>query len=141
MPIYVFTFNSFANLFWSDPRYMSSYFEAQFRPRAARSNEVILLIPNLLNPAETLPVPVTHETLFNIYMDIYSRTFPEDHDEDVNPSASNIPVEWYVFITDILVKLELSTKICFHESICRNVQLVFCLKVVVTGTHCFHYDS
>ena len=68
---------SFANLFLSDPRYLSSYFEAQFRPRAARPNEVILLVPNILNPGEMLPVPVTYDQLFHFYMDIFSRAFPE----------------------------------------------------------------
>ena len=71
-------FSRFANLFLSDPRYLSSYFDAQFRPHAARSNEVILLVPNILNPGETLPVPVTYDQLFNFYMDIYSRAFPDD---------------------------------------------------------------
>ena len=69
--------NRFTNMFMSDPRYMGSYFEAQFRQREARSNEVILLVPNILNPCETLPVPVTYDQLFHFYMDIYERAFPE----------------------------------------------------------------
>ena len=59
---------SIANQFWSDPHYMSSCVDASFRPQAARPGEVVLLIPNLYNPTETIPINVPQEQLLNIYI-------------------------------------------------------------------------
>ena len=57
---------------------MSSYLEATFRPRAAQPGEVTLLIPNIFNPSETLPVHVKKEHLFHLYMSLFG-----DPDKDV----------------------------------------------------------
>ena len=50
---------------------MSSYLESTFRPRAAQPGEVTLVIPNIFNPSETLPVHVKQDELFNIYMSLF----------------------------------------------------------------------
>ena len=113
----LFIQHRFVNLFLSDPRYLSSYFEAQFRPRAARSNEVILLVPNILNSGETLPVPLTYDQLFHFYMDIYARAFPETSDDNATqqslqpPAPPSFQEQLYVFLNEYL-SLNYSTMHC-----------------------------
>ena len=50
---------------------MSTYLEATFQPRAALPNEVTILIPNLMNFGETLPMNVPKDQLINIYMMLF----------------------------------------------------------------------
>ena len=89
---YSFTFR-LANQFWSDPSFTSSYIEATFKPRAANSNEVTLLIPNIFNPGETLPVNIPRKQLVNIYMALINQlTDPDDINQ---PAPRGIPTEWY----------------------------------------------
>ena len=51
---------------------MSSYLDATFRPRAAQPGEVTLLVPDLWNPGETLPVHVKKDQLVKVWMAIAS---------------------------------------------------------------------
>ena len=78
---------------------MSSYFDAQFRPRAARPGEVTLLIPNLMNPSETLPVHVKKEDLFNLYMSLFGDPAAtadpgSDPQSGVGRTNMNYQVQW-----------------------------------------------
>ena len=84
---------------------MSSYYEATFRLRAAQPNEVTLLIPNIFNVGETVPVNVPKRDLMNIYMTIFRNQISDlaidEGDEDVaypepQLEAGVIPPEWYV---------------------------------------------
>ena len=50
---------------------MSSIFEATFHPRAAKPGEVTLLISNIFNHSETLPVHVKKEDLFHLYLSLF----------------------------------------------------------------------
>ena len=63
---------------------MSSYLEATFRLRAALPGEVTLLIPNIFNPAETLPVHVKQDDLFHVYMSLFG-----DPDADPQPKEGD----------------------------------------------------
>ena len=88
-----------ANQFWSDPRFMSSYVEAAFRPRSAQPGEVTLLIPNIMNPTETIPVHIPMQQLMNVYMSIFSDQLPfEESDyQDTNywtARPRNLPNTW-----------------------------------------------
>ena len=67
----------FANQFWSDPSFISSYYEATFRPHAALPGEVTLLIPNIFNVGETVPVNVPRTNLLNVYMTIFREQLRE----------------------------------------------------------------
>ena len=98
-------FCRFANQFWSDPSFQSSYYEATFRPRAALPHEVTLLIPNIFNVGETVPVNVPKVDLMNIYMTIFRNQLGECdviEEEDDQPysqataGTGRIPLQWYV---------------------------------------------
>ena len=85
---------------------MTSYYEVTFRPRAAQPNEVTLLIPNIFNVGETVPVNVPEQRdLMNIYMTIFRNQITDlaidEGDEDVaypepQLEAWVIPPGWYV---------------------------------------------
>ena len=49
---------------------MSSHLDANFKPRAARPGEVVLLIPNIFKLGETIPVNVPQDQLLNIYISL-----------------------------------------------------------------------
>ena len=91
-----------ANQFWSDPSFTSSYYEATFRPRAAQPHKVTLLIPNIFNHGETVPVNVPKSNLVNIYMTIFrdhltdADIIEEPDDGQYLPADQNLPPEWYV---------------------------------------------
>ena len=85
---------------------MSSYYEATFRPRAALPHEVTLLIPNIFNYGETVPVNVPKADLMNIYMAIFRNQlsesdFVEEADDQqtyaqLTSGGQTIPPQWYV---------------------------------------------
>ena len=67
---------------------MSSYFEAQFCPRAARPGEVTLLILNIMNLTETLPVHVKKEDLFPLYCQLFGE--PADQQQAATPQGAGV---------------------------------------------------
>ena len=88
-----------ANQFWSDPRFMSSYVEAAFRPRSAQPGDVTLLIPNIFNPTETLPVHIPVQQLLNVYMSIFGDDLPFEEAEEYDTNfwttrPRNLPHAW-----------------------------------------------
>ena len=99
-------FIRFTNQFWSDLRFMSSYYKTTFRPRAALPHEVTLLIPNIFNTGETVPVNIPKSDLMNVYMTIFSHQIMEsdvaDEADDAVPygqmtsGSTTIPPQWYV---------------------------------------------
>ena len=114
--------SSFANQFWSDPSFLSSYYKATFRPRTALPGEVTLLIPNLFNVGETVPVNIPTCDLMNIYMTIFRNTISDSDlvEEDpieklydqANAQRSRIPPEWYDYQIYYRLNLELKTVHC-----------------------------
>ena len=80
-----------ANQFWSDPSFISSYIEAQFRPRAARQNECVLLIPSIFNPGETIPVNIRKDQLHQFYVTLFSQLLSEEEEADQNRSNQITP--------------------------------------------------
>ena len=82
---------------------MSTYYEVTFRPRAVRPGEVTLLIPNIFNTGETVPVNVPQSELMNIYMSIFRHQLAEDElvddydDQNYGQATAGqqrIPPEW-----------------------------------------------
>ena len=91
-----------ANQFFSDPTLMSSYIEASFRPRSARPGEVTILVPDLWNPGETLPVHIPQQHLVNVWMALVS-SMNVSNPPPMNPNnpaalqQQNLSSTWSVF--------------------------------------------
>ena len=97
-----FILSSIANQFWSDPRYMSSYMDATFKPRAARPGEVVLLVPNIFKPGETIPVNIPQEELLNLYMNLLgTQSLPQLQqttpavNPNTQPTQQQMRATWY----------------------------------------------
>ena len=71
-----------------------------FRPRAALPNEVTLLIPNIFNTGEMVPVNVPKSELLNVYMTIFRNQLTEgdileeEEDGQATGGPPAIPPEW-----------------------------------------------
>ena len=73
---------------------MSSYLEATFHPHAALPNEVTILIPNLLNFGETLPVNVPKDQILNLYMTLFGDNVFDQQAAPIPTATQDIRQQW-----------------------------------------------
>ena len=99
-------FNCRDGKFWSDPQSLGTDMSLSFVPRRSNPDERTIIMPNIFNMDQPLPIPVNQKTVMKLWQYILdessedtTKTDAESTDEQIDKLkgflATMIPDQWY----------------------------------------------